>query len=303
MTQSSDTRIKRLPLHKVDAHVHIMTSRRVRGGIKWVRRCSPDYENLDLGITTAGLLEHLREEGVEYFYNFFYPLHPGESREINEWHRYFADSCPQAIPFASIHAADENKGALISQALDHYHMAGIKFHPYIQGFSFMDNRLSLVMEEMQERQCPVIFHTGFSEFYRQPSLAGDTIDFLHRYPRMKAVVAHMLYLDLPISDWRPLLEEYPGLYLDITNTFPNFDVYPEHQEQLQELMLSYSQRMVFGSDFPMGTLYPTGKLHDLLGDICPTQEILDDLMWRTACKIIGKDLFEDINPSITSSAS
>lgn len=282
-----------VPRHRIDAHVHIMTHRRVRGGLKWVRPVAPDYENLSLDVTTEELLGHLEEEGVEAFFNFFYPLAPGETEEINLWHRNFADSCPQAIPFASLHAGDENKAAIISQALDQQQFTGFKFHPYIQGFSIMDNRLTKVFEELQERQCPVVFHTGFSEFYRQPSMVEDTKAFLHRYPRLTSVVAHMLYPDLPLEDWSALLDEYPTLYLDTTNTLLYCQPSTPDGERLQKLIESHSSRIVFGTDFPMGTLYPTGKLHDLAAAICPNQNNLDDLMWRTACRIIKKDLFEE----------
>ncbi|NLV17788.1 MAG: amidohydrolase family protein [Syntrophomonadaceae bacterium] len=278
------------PRHKVDAHVHIMTPRRVRGGIKWVRPVAPDYENLSLDVSTEQLLAHLEEEGVEAFYNFFYPLKPGESEEINEWQRSFADGCPQAIPFASLHAGDENKSALISQALERLGLVGFKFHPYIQGFALMDNRLFPVFQELEERQCPVVFHTGFSEFYRQPSMVEDTINFLKRYPRLKTIVAHMLYLDLPIADWPRLLEEYPNLYLDITNLLPYCSSDMADKEQLQFLIGTHSSRILFGSDFPMGTLYPIGQLHDLAIDICSDQISLDNIMWRTACNIVGKTL-------------
>ncbi|MGE5544136.1 MAG: amidohydrolase family protein, partial [Bacillota bacterium] len=157
------------PRHRIDAHVHIMTHRRVRGGIKWVRPVAPDYYNLSLDVTTDELLAHLEEERVEAFFNFFYPLNPGDSEDINRWHREFADRCPQAIPFASLHAGDENKETIISRALDRQGFAGFKFHPYIQGFSILDDRLTRVFEELQERRCPVVIHTGFAEFYERPS--------------------------------------------------------------------------------------------------------------------------------------
>ncbi len=283
------------PRHRVDAHVHIMTHRRVRGGIKWVRPVAPDYYNLSLEVTTEELLAHLKEEGVEAFFNFFYPLKPAESEEINEWHQEFAAVCPQAIPFASLHAGDENKVEIISRALDRQRFVGFKFHPYIQGFSILDHRLTRVFQEFQERQCPVVIHTGFAEFYRQPSMVEDTRELLRRYPRLHLVVAHMLYPDLPLECWPALLDEYPHLYLDTTNTLMYCRPGTPDSESLQKLIASHSSRLVFGSDFPMGTLYPTGKLHDIAARLCPDQDSLDDLMWRTACRIIGKDLFADLD--------
>lgn len=281
------------PRHRIDAHVHIMTHRRVRGGIKWVRPVAPDYCNLSLDVTTEELLNHLEEEGVEAFFNFFYPLKPGESEEINQWHRNFTDSCPKAIPFASLHAGDENKGAIVSQAFDRQGFAGFKFHPYIQGFSILDNRLTRVFEELQERQRPVVIHTGFAEFYQLPSMVEDTRELLRRYPRLCLVVAHMLYPDLPLEDWPALLDEYPNLYLDTTNTLVYCQPGSPEGERLQKLMVSHSSRLVFGTDFPMGTLYPTGKIHEIATLLCPDQNSLENLMWRTACRIIGKDLFAD----------
>lgn len=281
------------PRHRIDAHVHIMTHRRVRGGIKWVRPVAPDYETLSLDVTTTELLNHLKEEGVEAFFNFFYPLAPGETEQINHWHHNFANNCPSAIPFASLHVGDENKTKIISQALDQQQFVGFKFHPYIQGFSIMDDRLTKVFEELQERECPVVFHTGFSEFYRRPSMVDDTRAFLKRYPRITAVIAHMLYPDLPLEDWPTLLDEYPNLYLDTTNTLLYCQPGTPDSEKLQRLLELYSARIVFGTDFPMGTLYPTGKLHDIAAKTCPNQDSLDNLMWRTACRIIKKDLFED----------
>lgn len=279
------------PRHRIDAHVHIMTHRRVRGGIKWVRPVAPDYHNLSLDVTTEELLAHLEEEGIEAFFNFFYPLKPGESEDVNRWHRDFADSCPKAVPFASLHAGDENKGSVISQALDRQRFAGFKFHPYIQGFSVLDDRLARVFDELQDRQCPVVIHTGFAEFYQQPSMVEDTRELLRRYPRLHLVVSHMLYPDMPLEDWPALLDEYPDLYLDTTNTLVYCQPGSRDSGHMQQLIASYSSRLVFGTDFPIGTLYPTGKIHRIAALLCPDQNSLDDLMWRTACRIIGKDLF------------
>lgn len=283
------------PRHKVDAHVHIMTQRRVRGGIKWVRPVAPDYYNLSLDVTTEELLAHLKEEGVEAFFNFFYPLKPGDSEEINRWHQEFAAGCPQAIPFASLHPGDENKVDIISKALNRQQFVGFKFHPYIQGFSILDNRMTRVFEEFQERRCPVVIHTGFSEFYRLPSMVEDTRELLRRYPRLRLVVSHMLYPDLPLECWPALLDEYPCLYLDTTNTLMYCRPGTPDSESMQKLIVSHSSRLVFGSDFPMGTLYPTGKLHNIAARLCHDQDTLDDLMWRTACRIIGKDLFGELD--------
>lgn len=278
---------EKIPLHKVDAHVHIMNARRLRGGIRWARQFAPDYENLDLNASTAELLQHLYDEGVEAFYNFYYPLGSGECREINRWQRNFADSCPAAVPFASLDPGDENKSLIIKEALDHLHLAGFKFHPYIQGFSILDERLVPLYEELQERDGLLVIHTGFSEYYRHPSMVEDCLTFLRRYPRLRTVLAHILFLDLALEDWSVWLEKFPRLYFDATNVFPYLLPGTYDGDQFQQLLSKHSSRMIFGTDFPMGVMYPTGKLHRLAIEICPDQESVDNLMWRTACQLVG----------------
>lgn len=276
-----------IPRHKIDAHVHIMTPKRVRGGIRWVRPVAPDYENLSLDVTTEDLVNHLREEGIDFFFNFFYPLRPHESREINLWQRRFADQYQDCVPFASLHPGDEDKSLIIKEALDSLHLAGFKFHPYVQGFHLMDNRMLKVYEELDERKAVVVIHTGFSSFYRLPSMTEECMEFMARYQHMRVVLAHFLFTDLPLSQWPKLLETHPNVYLDVTNVIAFCTPGSPQGEELQELLAICSQRMVFGSDFPMGMLYPTGKLHRIAEAISPDQKSLDDLMWRTAASLVG----------------
>lgn len=279
-----------IPKHKVDAHVHIMTDRRVRGGIRWVRQVSPEYENLSLDITTEELIGHLREEGIEAFYNFFYPLKPGEALEINRWQRNFADKFPEAVPFASLDPGDEDKPGIIKEALDQLDLAGFKFHPYIQGFDLLDPRMIPVYEELNERRTLTVIHTGFSEWYRKPSMVEACRTFLERYPKITTVLAHMLYMDVPVAELPVWLDNLPQLYLDVSNIVAYAPVGTWRGDEFQELIKTHSSRMLYGSDFPMGTLYPTGKLHRLAAQICPDQESLDNLMWRTASQLANLHL-------------
>jgi predicted TIM-barrel fold metal-dependent hydrolase len=136
----------------------------------------------------------------------------------------------------------------------------------------------------------MVVHTGFSEFYQRPSMVEDCLSFLRLYPGIRVVLAHMLFLDMPLPNWADLLAEYPHLYLDATNILPYTTEGGTEYEQLRDLLYGHSDRIIFGTDFPMGTLYPTGKLHDLAIGICPNQESLDNFMWRTACGLVGLDL-------------
>ncbi len=278
------------PKYFIDSHVHIMTPYRIRGGIKWIRRVVKEYEQLDLDVTPAELVLHMKNAGANYIFNYFYPLQPGESREINRWQRRLADAHPEIIPFASLHPGDDEKEEIIGEALDTLQLAGFKFHPYVQGFDILDPRMLPVYDMLQERGCPVNIHTGFAAFYGLAPMTEDFLQLLRRYPNMKLIAAHMLYGDLPFTRWHDVMQEYPNLYLDATNTLSFCPPGTREGDEMQEIIKKYSRRMVFGSDYPMGMAYPVDRLYGLVARICPDRETLEDVAWRTAARLVGLEL-------------
>lgn len=273
------------PTFICDAHVHVMTRVRIRGGIRWMKRAFPDYF-LSEEITEEDILNEMKLAGVKAFFNYFYPLKPGESKELNAWQRDFARREPRAIPFASLHAGDPEKKEIIRQALDEEGLFGFKFHPYVQGFRLSDPAMEEVYGELAERGCPVIFHTGFSEFYELPSVHKELQMVLERFPHLTVVAAHMVFPDVPFSKIFGWLDKYPRLYLDATNVFANLKgPNSDEGEKLVCLLEKYSKKVVFGSDYPMGYAPPDTLYRQAL-EYCATPEVAEDIFWRTALKII-----------------
>lgn len=280
------------PRYLIDAHVHIMTPPRLKGGIKWIRKTVPAYDQLSLEVTGEEIISHLKQAGVDYVINYFYPLGPGESRDINRWQHELARRHRFIIPFASLHPDDRDKEGIIKEVFEDYNLAGFKFHPYVQRFELLDRAMWPVYEILEERGCPVTFHTGFASFYGLKPMTESFLELLRRYPGLKIVVAHMLFSDFPLDGWGELLEKYPGLYLDTTNTLSLLTPGTVEEKTFPALLKGYSSRMVFGSDYPMGMDYPVDNLFQLVHKTCPDQEYIEDLCWRTAVKIVGAERFE-----------
>lgn len=278
------------PTHFIDAHVHLMSPKRLRGGIRWIRKITPNYEYLSLDVTIEDLLNDLRQAGVEAIFNYYYPLEAGDARGINRWQGELARRNKGVIPFGSLHVEDKDKEGLISEALDELNLAGLKLHPYVQKFELLDPRLQKVYEAVEERDCPLVIHTGFSQLYGCKPIAEDVKELMRRYPQMKLVIAHMLYPDLPLEEWDELLERYPKVYLDATNTFSFCRFNTPQAASLINLLNKKSQRIMYGSDYPMGMDYPLGNLYALIYKFVRTQETLENICWRTATKVTGKDL-------------
>lgn len=278
------------PKYFIDSHAHLMTPYRVKGGIKWIRRSIKEYEQLDLETPADELLQQMKVAGADYVINYFYPLQPGESREVNLWQRDFANRHHEVIPFASLHPGDENKEEIIRESLEDFKLRGFKFHPYVQRFKILDSGMLPVYQALQEIGCPVNIHTGFSKFYGMESLTEEFLSLLSKFPRLKIIASHMLFGDMACSQWDGILEQYPNLFLDTTNTLSFCTPGSKLTEQMQKIISNYSRRIVFGSDYPMGMAYPVKLLYDLLEQVCPDRESFEDLAWRTATDLLKLDL-------------
>ncbi|MDH7479323.1 MAG: amidohydrolase family protein [Syntrophomonadaceae bacterium] len=275
------------PRFLIDGHVHIMTPRRIRGGIRWIQKAVAAYRQLDPDTTPETLIQHLSEAGVNAFFNHFYPLAPGESREINRWQKEMADRHPQFLPFASLHPGDHDQLGIIEESRDELQLLGLKLHPYVQQFSILDPRLEKVYRRLQETGYPLVVHTGFSAFYRLPSLTEDFLELLRRFPGMKIAASHMLCNDISLEKLEEVAEQYCNLFLDATNVFWIYRPDNPLTGKLRELVKRFSSRIFFGSDYPMGMTFPAGRLYEQAFDLCPDQESLENVFWRTALAFTG----------------
>lgn len=275
------------PSHLVDAHVHLMTPGRTASGLRWIRKVVPDYGALPEGVTADELLQDLEAAGAEAVFSFFYPLRGGESHAINRWQREFADRHPGVVPFASVHAEDEDPAGVVAQALGSLDLAGLKLHPYVQNLDPLDPRLAPALTATQDAGRPLVVHTGFARFYDREPLTEAVFELARRYPRLRVVLAHLVYPDLPLRAWPERLARFPNLYLDATNVLSLAPPGTPDGDALSALLERYSERFVFGSDYPMGMAYPVGKLYPLARAIAPGREALENLCWRTAASLVG----------------
>jgi len=283
------------PRHLIDPHVHLMTPGRTASGIRWIRRVVPQYRDLPEDTPSERLLEHLRAAGVELVFNHFYPLHGGESEAINRWQAELASRHPDVVAFASVHAEDDDPARVVSSAFEDLDLAGLKLHPYVQGLDPLDSRLRPALDLVEESGRPLFLHTGFSEFYGARSLVEAVEELARSHPRLRLVVAHLLYPDLPLGAWPERLERHPNLYLDATNVLSLVRPGTPEGDDFAALLTRWSRRTLFGSDYPMGMDYPVSRLYPLAQDLAPDQDSLEDVSWRTAaCLVESRRLPPDI---------
>jgi hypothetical protein len=118
-------------------------------------------------------------------------------------------------------------------------MTGFKFHNWLQAVSAVDPSMFPVLEEMERRRAPVIFHDG-----TPPYASTDQIAYLAgRYPDTTFILAHSGINDMARQALRAVVK-HDNVLLGACG---------ERYETLKKAVETVGpERIVFGTDFPFG---------------------------------------------------
>lgn len=91
------------------------------------------------------------------------------------------------IPFGSCWPQLEDKGvAEARRCIEKLRMKGLKFHPWVQGFSTADPTLAKICEIAGDAGIPIIFHDGTPCYSLSEQIAG----LARRFPRTQFILGH-----------------------------------------------------------------------------------------------------------------
>lgn len=256
---------------RIDSHVHIMPPMRLAGLARWILKAFPDHPVKE-SVTPDDILDELCDQGITHFFNFIYPLKVDETDFLNSFNIDFCSRTPGAVPFASLHQETPDKVAVAENVFRENRVAGFKFHPFVQRFDPWDRRMDAFYSFMQEAGRPIFFHTGFEVFYGMKMPIEKLEKLVESYPRLPMVFVHMAFPK--IARVFRLLEIYPELYLDATNVLaflrpefaPMIEQMPGREEIFEQLfsgMEKHSDRIMYGSDHPVGM----GGLQEIYRDM------------------------------------
>jgi hypothetical protein len=282
----------------IDCHTHIMPKWRLPGMVRWIKRTIPDHPIPEPEeITPDWISKEVERPEVCAFFNYVYPLKANRSRELNHWHRGFCDGRIRGIPFGSFHQEDPDKVKITQECIDDLKMAGMKIHPHVQGFHACEKRLFPVYEILGEMGKPIVIHTGYDRFYQKTMTPEELEGLPRKFPKTPIVFVHAIYPH--VKEAFRILETYENIYLDLTNVFRSikWSLQPETRVKYREVaeeidtddflqkVHEHSNRIMFGTDHPVGLDGPLGVYGDLdMFNLDPN--IRKDITYHTARQFI-----------------
>ena len=150
-------------------------------------------------------------------------------------------------------------------------LKGVKLHPDIQRFEADSQEALSIYELCQERNLPVLVHTGDYRYdYSNPD---HIIPILRYFPKLKFIGAHLGGWSVWEEAARKL-PSFPNIYVDTCSSF-----WWLKPEQAKEYIRAYgSKRVMFGTDYPF---WPQEWEINYLLSLDLTPEEYEDIFWRT----------------------
>jgi len=257
-------------------------------------------------VSEEQILRLLANLGVSCFFNYIYPIRPEESQPLNEYNYQLSKRVKNAVCFGSLHPENSDREDILKEVLIDFDLIGLKFHPYVQGFSILDSRLEGIYRIMEEMGRPIVLHTGFDLIYKATPIGVNEVDkILTKHPGLVMVIAHMFYPR--VEHAFHLLERHKNVYLDGTNLFSDYRE-PETGENALEGILEknsgssfyrvscsgfsdqlekYSEKIILGSDYPVGINDPE-KIYSCMQSISLSDEAKYNLIEGTARRFVTR---------------
>lgn len=230
------------------------------GLMRWIHRAVMDFQ-VPADITADQAVADLRAAGAVGWANLLFPLSPGEAPELHKWGRELADRFPEITPFGGVHIHDHEPLEVVQEAVEHYGMSGLKFHPMVQRFYPWHPRLAAVLNYLDARSLPIYVHTGYEGRYNHEYDRAGLVAMLEVYPNLPVVLSHLCFPDL---DWAfSLADRFPQVWLDLTNIPGSLqlrDAPEDLTRAFTEGLATHRDRSLMGTDYPAGM----GNLQEIL---------------------------------------
>ena len=265
----------------IDSHCHIFPEKIAQ---KATNSIDSFYQISESGVingcgfvgTAKALINQCRQTGVEKCLVTSVATTPHHAQSINSFISKETELFPGFfIGFGSLHPESptltEDAEHLIELGLK-----GVKLHPDIQNFKVDDPKVIEIFKICNEKNLPVLLHTGDSRFDNSnPDRVKKILDM---FPHLTIIGAHFGGWSI----WEEATEKlsgYDNFYVDTCSSF-----YALKKETAKKIIDTYgSNKVIFGTDFPMWK--QEDELNYLLS-LGLTESQLQDILYNNLMKIL-----------------
>ena len=265
-------------LEIVDAHVHLFPERLFEAIWKWF----DDYAwKIIFKRPLPELTEYLKNMGVKKAFCLMYAHREGVASGLNRWIAELAEREPMIVPFGAFHQ-DDDPDAVLTQALDGLGLAGIKIHCNVQRATADDPRFFPLYERLQAANKTLVIHGGTQPVPDEFVGLSHLRRALEKFPSLRVQIAHMGAEEYPRVF--ALLNDFPNVTLDTSIIFnDSFSFLPREYD---EAVVSYSDRILWGSDFPNIWFTPEAGVATLLSRGYP-EDAVRKILYENAARLFG----------------
>ena len=173
-------------------------------------------------------------------------------------------------------------------------IVGMKIFPGHDPIYPTDRRLDPVYELCQDKDIPMVIHTGWNPGHPEVAKYNDPrhiIEIAQRYPSMKIVIAHFFWPEVDYC--YDITHRYQNIYYDTSGLADKELIEATGFERIQAVLLKTlrenPKRIVFGTDYAMCNRPD----HIRMVDALPVNEdVKEGIFWRNAAEIFNLPVCE-----------
>lgn len=270
----------------IDSHCHIFPEKIAQ---KATDSIDSFYQISESGVingcgfvgTAKVLINQCKQTGVEKCLVTSVATTPHHAQSINTFISREVELFPDVfIGFGSLHP----ESLTLKEDVEHLielGLQGVKLHPDIQSFKVDDPKVIEIFKICNEKNLPVLLHTGDSRF--DNSNPDRVKKILEMFPKLRIIGAHFGGWSI----WEEATEKlsnYDNFYVDTCSSF-----YALKKETAKKIIDTYgSNKVIFGTDFPMWKQEDELKFLFSLG---LKENQLQDILYNNLMRIIEKNQF------------
>jgi len=231
----------------IDIHVHYFPQEVFKAIWKFFESKSKGLWNINYKLSGDELVQQLKSYGVERMTTLVYAHKKGIADFLNDYIFEEASKHKELIPFGTLFVGDGQCEKRSRKIFEDYAFYGIKLHPFVSKEQIDDKNFMPVYEMMQEKEKILVCHPGSGPTYKETDGADRLRNILQEFPNLKVVVAHCGAFEY--GDYHSLADSYKHVYFDTAMNCVDTCVF-ENNCPGTEFFEKYSDRILFGSDFP-----------------------------------------------------